>query len=177
MKLEGLSVIAEVTDSIEYSEEDEIKYKQYLLDTIEKSREAKAIAQQATQKSSSQNEAYMDRILRNLQVYISSITFDISDSKLGKYKALLYTFEYYVLPRNTFWISLVVIGPTIMRSKLDYSRRRNATSRHFEASIQDGNDERFWYIHYSERFNSNGSHSRTSNRWILTTYSVILSVF
>jgi len=83
MKLEGLSVIAEVTDSIEYSEEDEIKYKQYLLDTIEKSREAKAIAQQATQKSSSQNEAYMDRILRNLQVYISSITFDISDSKLG----------------------------------------------------------------------------------------------
>ena len=53
MKLEGLSVLAEVTDSIEYSEDDEIKYKQALLETIESKREAKAIAQQATASSRS----------------------------------------------------------------------------------------------------------------------------
>ena len=41
MKLEGLSVVAEVTDQIEYSEADELKYKQYLLETLESKREAK----------------------------------------------------------------------------------------------------------------------------------------
>ena len=41
MKLEGLSVVAEVTDHIEYSEADELKYKQYLLETLESKREAK----------------------------------------------------------------------------------------------------------------------------------------
>ena len=41
MKLEGLAIVAEVTDHIEYSEADELKYKQYLLETIESKREAK----------------------------------------------------------------------------------------------------------------------------------------
>ena len=41
MKLEGLSIVAEVTDHIEFSEADELKYKQYLLESIESKREAK----------------------------------------------------------------------------------------------------------------------------------------
>ena len=81
LKLDGLSINAEVTDTVNIEDIDELEVKRNLLDSIESKREAKAIAAQAKNDNSS-SEVYMDRILRNLHVEISSITVNVRDVKL-----------------------------------------------------------------------------------------------
>ena len=113
MKLDGLKVEAIVTESVEHSAEDELRSKQKLLDYIETKLDAEAVVET----TSSNSEAYTNKVLKNLQVEIQNIEIKIIDAQLGS-SIGLYLGSLTLKTADTEWREVGVMDHTAEEARM-----------------------------------------------------------